>query len=120
MFLYTRCKQEDDIPDLEGTHPRVALKVAQKDGTCSSSLLPFKGICRPLPELNQAMKVEALGYRLKRYARLWALEEIKQALASGYLVAVGTINLELSENLTTKIQQGNQQGVDMSQTLTAA
>lgn len=98
MFLYTRCKQEDDIPDLEGTHPRVALKVAQKEGTCSSSLLPFNGNCKPLPELSQAMKVEALSYRLERYARLWTIDEIKQALASGYLVAVGTIVTEKNWN----------------------
>jgi len=91
LFLYTRCKQEDGIPDEEGTYPRVALKIMQKEGICPAFLLPFEGKCIPLPTLTKAMKEQAQDYKIKAYARLYGIEQIKQALAAGKLVMVGTI-----------------------------
>lgn len=91
LFLYTRCKQEDGIPNQEGTYPRVSLKIMQKEGVCPAKLLPFEGKCKPLPILTEVMKSEAEKYKIKAYARLSGVEQIKQALAAGKLVMVGTI-----------------------------
>lgn len=91
LFLYTRCKQEDGMPDDEGTYPRVALKIMQKEGVCSAKLLPFEGKCKPLPVLTQQMKSNAQNYKIKAYARVYGVEQIKQALAAGKVVMVGTM-----------------------------
>lgn len=90
MFIYTQSKKEDGIPNSEGTYPRVALKVAQKQGSCLSKTLPHT-TNTTLPTITEKMKEEAKKYKIDSYAKLDSIYEIKQALANGKLVAVGTI-----------------------------
>jgi len=90
LYLYTRCKQEDNLPNTQGTFPRVALKIAQNEGVCEERLLPY-GDCMPLPDLTQEMRENAAQYKIKSYMRLYGLHQIKAALAAGHLVAIGTI-----------------------------
>lgn len=95
LFLYTRCKQEDGIPDQEGTYPRVALKVMQHDGIAPESVLPYSELpqdaCLRFPEITQAYLDAAQDFKIKAYARLWAVDEMKQALAAGKLIMAGVL-----------------------------
>lgn len=95
LFLYARCKQEDGIPDQEGTYPRVALKVMQHDGIAPENVLPYSELpqdaCLRFPEITQAYLDAAQDFRIKAYARLWTVNETKQALAAGKFVMAGVL-----------------------------
>ena len=88
LYIYTRCKQQDGIPHLEGTYPSIALKVLRHEGSCEDRLLPYTALksCTILPELQENMIANAVNYKIDSYARLWTTDEIKQALASGLYV----------------------------------
>ncbi len=92
LFIYARAKQEDGIPDVQGTYPRVALKIAQKEGTVPESIFPYVLLrdCNKPPIPSESIQAHA-EYKIKAYARLWTLEEIKQALASGKIVVGGIL-----------------------------
>lgn len=95
LFLYVRCKQEDGIPKQEGTYPRVALKVMQKDGIAPESALPYSQLpqdaCLLFPEITATHIAAAQDYRIKAYARLYTVDEMKQALAAGKLIMAGVL-----------------------------
>lgn len=102
LFIYARCKQEDGVPDTEGTYPRVALKIAQKEGACPKQDLPYsswikQGNCLDMPQITDDMKKAAKMHRIKAYARLQdpdgytSLAQIKEALAAGKLVLAGIL-----------------------------
>lgn len=95
LFLYVRCKEEDGIPKQEGTYPRVALKVMQKDGIAPESTLPYSRLpqdaCLLFPEITATHIAAAQDYRVKAYARLQAVEEMKQALVAGKLIMAGVL-----------------------------
>jgi len=93
LFNYARSKQEDGIPDTQGTYPRVALKVAQKEGTPPEAEFPYSLLtdCLKLPNIPETVKTIAGNYKIKAYARLWTLEEIKQVLAAGKIVVAGIL-----------------------------
>jgi len=88
LFIYIRCKQQDGIPHFEGTYPSVALKVLRQEGSCEDKLLPYSRLktCNLYPSLTEEMKSNAANHKIDSYARLWSLNEIKQALASGLYV----------------------------------
>lgn len=89
-WLYKKCKAEDGIPNDPGTYLRVALKIAQKDGLCPEKFCPSgRGIKNTV--LTDAMAKEAAKYKIKAYYQLKGLEEIKNAIASGMYVAIGTM-----------------------------
>jgi len=92
LFIYARSKQEDGIPDVQGTYPRVALKIAQKEGTVPESIFPYVLLrdCNRPPIPSESIQAHA-EYKIKAYARLWTLDEIKQALASGKIVVAGIL-----------------------------
>lgn len=95
LFLYVRCKQEDGIPKQEGTYPRVALKVMQKDGIAPESTLPYSRLpqdaCLLFPEITEVHISAAQEFKIKAYARLWTVDEMKQALAAGKLIMAGVL-----------------------------
>ena len=95
LFLYIRCKQEDGIPEQEGTYLRVALKVMQKDGIAPEKVLPYSRLpqdaCLLFPEVTAAHITAAQDYRIKAYARLYTVGEMKQALAAGKLIMAGVL-----------------------------
>lgn len=98
LFLYARCKAQDGIPDQEGTFPRVALEVMRKEGICPESALPYSKLsqqaCLTMPQITEAHMQAALQYKIKAYARIYSLQEIKQALAAGKLVMPGVLVTE--------------------------
>lgn len=88
-FLMSLCKEYDGIPNEEGTYISTALKYAQKFGTVTEKEMPFKGDCK-VHKLTTTQKNNA-KYKIKAYAKLNGLTEVKQALASGKFVIIGTI-----------------------------
>lgn len=86
-YLYSRCKQEDGIPNQDGTYIRTALKIMNNEGVPLENDYPFLGDCNLLKDFTKS----TVKYKIKSYARLNNLLEIKQALASGKLVIVGTV-----------------------------
>ena len=95
LFLYTLCKQEDGIPNQEGTFPRVVLKVMERDGITPEKLLPYtlldQTACLKLPTVKIEHLAAAAPYRIKAYARLQSVDEMKQALAGGKLILGGIL-----------------------------
>ena len=92
LYVYTRCKQEDGIPNEEGTYIRVANKIIHKEGSPPEEMLPYTlsaGKCLLLPQITSAMTEAAMPCRIKAYVRLWTLDEIKAALAAGKVVVAG-------------------------------
>lgn len=89
LYIYSRSKDQDGIPELEGTYPRVALKVMQKEGSCPDEVFPYSMLrdCFNPPKATVAMTGAATPYRIKAYARVWSIIEMKQALAAGHLCA---------------------------------
>lgn len=93
LYIYTRCKQEDGIPNTQGTYPRVALKVVHNEGACPDSMLPYSRLvdCLSFPAITDAMKAAADPYKAKAYARLYSIDEIKTALHNGKMVLGGLL-----------------------------
>ena len=90
-WLYAMCKQFDGIPDKDGTYIRTALGIAKNYGLCPDSLCPTAQYLNrdPLPVLTPAMAEAAAAYKITGYARLQN-SEIKQAIASGGFVIIGS------------------------------
>lgn len=83
-FLYTMCKAIDGIPTMEGTYPKVAMQIMQKQGVCREATLPYNTITDVfhLPTITDLMKTEAQRFRLSAYAKVSTLVEMRQALIS--------------------------------------
>ncbi|AKL95033.1 hypothetical protein CACET_c15840 [Clostridium aceticum] len=91
---FTLCaKKEDGIPNTPGTYIRVAMKIIQKYGLCPEKFCPSgKGVKNTV--LTDTMMRQAAQYKIKAYYQLQGLEEIKNAIANGMYVAVGTMVTE--------------------------
>ena len=89
-FAYWMAKEYDGIPDEDGTYLRTVLKIGQMYGLCRESLLPLKD-AKQKPVITQEMLDDAKKHKIKRYVKLETLEEIKNCLANGYYIIVGTI-----------------------------
>jgi len=77
-FVYNLCKENDGIPDEEGTYPRVAMKVLMKHGVCPESLWPYKP--HQTDDHKKGADVKAKVYRIKAYARLESVQDMKRSL----------------------------------------
>ncbi len=93
LYVYSRSKQEDGIPEIQGTYPRVALKIAQKEGIAPESIFPYSSltVCNKPPIPSAQVIALAGAFKIKAYARLWTLDEIKQVLAAGKIVVAGIL-----------------------------
>ena len=77
-YTYSLCKKYDGSPEEEGTYPRVAMKMLLKYGTPPESYWPYRPhqTDKPKPEADTA----ALKYRVRAYARLKTIPEMKRSL----------------------------------------
>lgn len=101
LFLYTLAKQLDGIPNVEGSYPRVLLKVLQDFGTLPESDLPYsllKDVFK-LPTITEEMKQKASNIKIKSYARIGFgdLDTLKKSLLvspvlAGVLVTDSFVN----------------------------
>lgn len=83
VYLYAKCKAIDGIPDLPGTHPRVAMKIMHQQGCCLNQMLPYNMMNDPLPRITSLHDLEAEQRKIGAYARAQSLTDIKLALANG-------------------------------------
>ena len=77
-FLYNLCKKFDGIPFPEGTYPRIAMKVLLNYGVCHESFWPYLSSKKSFP-LKGADR-DAKKFKIKAYARLKSLLEMKRSL----------------------------------------
>ncbi|MEW8957857.1 MAG: stalk domain-containing protein [Moorella sp. (in: firmicutes)] len=80
LFIYALCKQQDGIPNQEGTYPRVAMAVLKNTGACKEQTLPYSLMANPLPPVPEVAVAEAKQFQIGAYARVQNLEEIKAAI----------------------------------------
>lgn len=77
-YLYSLCKKFDGAPEEEGTYPRVAMKILFNYGVCHEAFWPYRPLQKNLPK-NGADK-DALRFRVKAYARIKGILEMKRSL----------------------------------------
>jgi len=77
-YVYSLCKKFDGSPDEEGTYPRIAMKVLLNYGVCPEDYWPYRPHQKDLPKKNA--KECAKRYRIKAYARLKGILEMKRNL----------------------------------------
>ena len=78
-YLYSLCKKFDGAPDEEGTYPRIAMKILLNYGTCPEKLWPYKPFQKDAPKKDADKKAKI--YRIKAYARIKSVIEMKRSLA---------------------------------------
>ncbi len=77
-YVYSLCKQFDGAPEEEGTYPRIALKMLLHYGVCPESLWPYRP--HQTNDHKPSADLKAKIYRIKAYARLKSLLEMKRSL----------------------------------------
>ncbi|MDP2923368.1 MAG: C1 family peptidase [Candidatus Omnitrophota bacterium] len=77
-FVYNLCKKYDGAPNEEGTYPRMAMKILLNYGVCLESFWPYFPHQQDRPQKGAA-KI-AKKYKIKAYARLHTLLEMKRSL----------------------------------------
>ncbi len=71
-FLYSMCKENDGLPCLEGTQPKVAMQVLRKYGICPEAIMPYAQLselpCPKVPGIPQRLwkQPAPIKYRLMR------------------------------------------------------
>lgn len=82
LFLYMLCKKLDGIPNEQGTYPRVAMDILLTTGMCSELLCPYKdNVPHPISFIPTAEQLkDAEKYKIKSYARIQTIQEIKHAI----------------------------------------
>lgn len=92
LFLYRECKQIDGL-NAEGTYIRTAMKVLQDKGICLESLYPYidSEDTRKLKFPTVASKVytDAKKRKIKNYAALETLNDVKSAIYNENAVVLG-------------------------------
>lgn len=73
-FLYSMCKQNDGMPCLEGTQPKVAMQVLKKNGICPETIMPYSDLLElsspRVPKITGPALETAVIYRIKTYAQI--------------------------------------------------
>jgi C1A family cysteine protease len=87
-FVYTLCKQQDGIPDEEGTYPRVAMMVLKNHGICTERLCPYQPHDNNM-RLTEAMYEDAKRNTIARFARVTSFDALKLALMEHGPVMIG-------------------------------
>ncbi len=77
-FVYNLCKKYDGAPNEEGTYPRMAMKILLNYGVCPELFWPYFPHQQDRPKKGAA-KI-AKKYRIRAYARLHTLLEMKRSL----------------------------------------
>ncbi|MFH0918060.1 MAG: C1 family peptidase [Candidatus Omnitrophota bacterium] len=77
-FLYSLCKKFDGMPFQEGTYPRIAMKILLNHGVCHESFWPYLPNKKGIP--RKGADIDALKFKIKAYARLKSLLEMKRSL----------------------------------------
>jgi len=91
LFIYTLCKQQDGIPNQEGTYIRLAMQNLLNIGIATEKELPYWLLRGPFefPYISEELKTTANKYKIKSYASvpLHNLKALKLALQVSPVVA---------------------------------
>lgn len=94
LFVYRECKRIDGLKQ-EGTYIRTAMKVLQDKGICLESLYPYvdNSDTRNLkfPTVSTKAYNDAKTRKIKNYARIETLNDLKIAIYNENAVLLGTI-----------------------------
>ena len=77
-FVYNECKKIDDMPDMEGTTIRTAMKVLADRGVCQEKFWPYSPHQENKP--RKGAVTNARRFRVKSYARILDLDELRLSL----------------------------------------
>ncbi|TBR17900.1 hypothetical protein EPO66_01870 [bacterium] len=77
-YIYNLCKKFDGAPTEEGTYPRMAMKILLNYGTCAEKYWPYSPFQKDKPK--KEADENAKRYRIKAYARLKGIPEMKRSL----------------------------------------
>ncbi|MFH1824177.1 MAG: C1 family peptidase [Candidatus Firestonebacteria bacterium] len=88
-YVYWCCKRIDGMPNEEGTHPRVAMKVLQKYGVPPEKYWPYKPHQTDKPKKN--IDKIAKPFKILAYARLNSVLEMKRSLVINGPFLVGVV-----------------------------
>ncbi|MRB60562.1 hypothetical protein GH880_23930 [Bacillus thuringiensis] len=102
LYLYQKCKEIDNISD-EGTHPRVAVRILQKQGICEEHYCPYntEESVPPKPGADE----NALQYIIQAYAQLTNVPAMKRSLAVNGPFVAG-LPISMTDWLVLASQQG--------------
>jgi hypothetical protein len=81
LFVYSKCKELDGLKE-PGTFPRFAMKVLTDYGICLEKDFLYSLIKDDVnpPQPSKEIENKASKYKIKSYARVYTVEEIKNAL----------------------------------------
>jgi len=95
LYIYKRCKEQDGIPNQEGTYPRVAMKVLTDLGVCLEDIWPYSKMSWPtMPTAPANADEYAAAYKIRAYARIGTVDEVKQAIVKDGPVLAGILVCE--------------------------
>ena len=100
LFLYSRCKQLDGIPNIEGTYVRVAMKVLHQDGIVPEKDMPYTEVLlnKRWPKITGETLLLAMPYKIDSYAQVprGNVDAARRALAEqGPLMASVMVTMSL-------------------------
>ena len=90
LFIYTLCKEQDGIPNQEGTYIRIGMQTLLDLGVSPEKLFPYSLLQSPLifPKVPESVKQSAIRYNLKSYVSVPKdITALKQALTISPIVA---------------------------------
>ena len=79
-FVYNECKKIDGMPEAEGTTLRAAMQVLNKLGVCQEKFWPYKP--HQTDKAKKGFSADAKKFRIKTYARILNLDELRLNLAT--------------------------------------
>ena len=79
-FIYSECKKIDGMPESEGTTLRAAMQVLSKKGVCREKFWPYKSY--QTDKAKKGFSSNAKKFRIKTYARILNLNELRLSLAN--------------------------------------
>ena len=81
LFIYSKCKELDGLKQ-PGTYPRIAMQVLKEDGICLEDEFPYHLLTDDINPIKPSIDIikKANKYKIKSYARVNTIEEIKSAI----------------------------------------
>lgn len=90
QFIYGKCKEIDDMPNIEGTFIRAAMKVLKDYGVCEEAYFPYEGLYPPKNSPVDGYLDNAKKYKIEAFASVGiAKEALQTALYQNGPLVVG-------------------------------
>ncbi len=86
-FVYSECKKIDGMPGMEGTTIRAAMQVLGARGVCREKFWPYQA--HQKDKAKEGAIQDAKRFRIKTYARILNLNELRLSLATKGSCVIG-------------------------------